>query len=167
IGAIGSQMGSKNPVVWNTYEEPMDLFNGQIYGGGAARLFTLMGQVGEKKFWAGVKDFLTQYKFKNVTTDDFFAVMGKAAGRDLSTFEKQFFNTAAFPKFVVTRRGSDVVITQPEPAFDLDLKLSFLSRNEIEKEVPVKIHGPQTIVDGKGMEQDLVVLDYPVTAMAT
>src|SRR5207253_6392639 len=81
-GALQSQASTKRPVVSNRYEVPMDLFDGQIYGGGAARLFTLMYQVGEKPFWQGVKQYLNEFKFKNATTEDFFKVMSRVTKKD-------------------------------------------------------------------------------------
>lgn len=164
-GALGSQQATKRPVVSNRYEVPMDLFDGQIYGGGAARLFTLMYQIGEKPFWQGVKQYLNEFKFKNATTEDFFKVMSRVSKRDLSTFRDQFFYSSDTPEYTVSRDGSDVVIKQAAPGLDLDLKVSFLARDEIAKELPVHVHGTETIVHAPGLDQDLAVLDYPVTAM--
>ncbi len=164
--AIGSQMGTKRPVVSFDYKEPIDQFDGQIYPGGAARLFTLMNQLGEKTFWKGVNAYLNEFKYKNVTTEDFFGVMSRVSGKDLSKFNQQFFYTAAVPSFTVTRRGASVVITQPEPTFDLDMKLSFLSRNDIEKDIPVHVTGVETVVDAKGLDDYVPVLDYRVETMS-
>jgi aminopeptidase N len=164
-GALGSQQATRRPVVSNRYEVPMDLFDGQIYGGGAARLFTLMYQLGEKTFWKGVKEYLNQFKFKNATTEDFFNVMSRVSKRDLNTFRDQFFYSSDMPVYAISRSGPDVVIKQAAPGYDLDLKLSFLSRDDIEKELPVHIHGAETVVHAPGLEQDIAVLDYPVTAM--
>jgi len=164
-GALESQEGTKRPVVSNRYEVPMDLFDGQIYGGGAARLFTLMYQLGEKTFWEGVKAYLDEYKFKDATTEDFFKMMSWVSKRDLDPFRDQFFYNSDLPRYRVSREGSNVVIRQAEPGYDLDLKLSFLNRDDVEKEIPVHIHGPETIVHAEGLEHDLAVLDYPVTAM--
>jgi aminopeptidase N len=166
FGAIGSQAGTRRPVVYNKYEVPMDLFDGQAYGGGAARLFTLMGQVGEAPFWAGVKAYLNEFKFKNATTEDFFSVMSRVTKRDLSTFRQQFFYTAASPSFTVSRRGSDVVVRQLETPFDLDLTLTFVGKDDIDKVIPIHLTGKETVVSAPGFEADPVVLDYPVTAMA-
>lgn len=166
VGAVASLGQTHRPVVSKKYEIPMDIFDGQIYGGGAARLFTLMGQLGEKPFWAGVKRYLNEYKFKNATTEDFFRVMSKSTGKDLDNFRKQFFYTDGVPDYKVSREGSEIVIRQKEPFFDLDLTLSMLSRNDIQKEFPAHINGPETRIDIKGYEDDLFVLDYRVSAMA-
>lgn len=164
-GALASQAGTKRPVVSNRYEVPMDLFDGQIYGGGAARLFTLMGQLGEKTFWRGVKEYLNEYKFKNVTTEKFFEVMSRVSKKSLDTFREQYFYSSAVPEYHVSREGSNVVIKQAEPGYDLDLKISFLGLDNVEKEMPVHVHGAETVVHAPGLDGDLAVLDYPVTAM--
>ncbi|HTQ08691.1 MAG TPA: M1 family metallopeptidase [Fimbriimonadaceae bacterium] len=163
--AIMSQEMTKRPVVSNRYEVPMDLFDGQIYDGGAARLFTLMYQLGEKTFWGGVKDYLEEYKFKDATTEDFFKVMSRVSGRDLDKFRDEFFYRSDVPRYRVSREGSNVVIRQAGPGYDLDLTLSLLGRDAIEKEMPAHIHGAETIIHAPGLEQDPAVLDYPVTAM--
>lgn len=165
MGALGSQEAAKRPVVSHRYDVPMDLFDGQIYGGGAARLFTLMGQIGEKPFWSGVKQYLETFRFKNATTEDFFAVMSRVSGRDLMTFREQFFYSSQLPAYTVSRRGSDVIIRQEAPGYDLDLSVAFLGKDEIEKEIPVHVHGPETVVRAPGLEHDLAVLDYACTAM--
>jgi aminopeptidase N len=164
-GALGSQQATKRPVVSNRYEVPMDLFDGQVYGGGAARLFTLMYQIGEKTFWQGVKLYLNEFKFKNVTTEDFFRVMSKVSKRDLNTFRDQFFYSSDMPEYRVSRSGSDVVIDQKAPGYDLDLKITFLGREAIAKQVPVRVHGTRTVVSAPGQEGNLAVLDYAMTAM--
>jgi aminopeptidase N len=164
LGALGSQQATKRPVVSHRYEIPMDLFDGQIYGGGAARLFTLMYQIGEKTFWQGVKEYLNEYKFKNATTEDFFKVMSRVSKRDLSTFRDQFFYSSEMPEYKVSRHGSDVVIRQSGSGYDLDLKVSVISGDDV-KEVPAHIHGAETIVHANAGPSDLVVLDYGVTAM--
>ncbi|HVT14541.1 MAG TPA: M1 family metallopeptidase [Fimbriimonadaceae bacterium] len=164
-GALASQAATKRPVVSNRYEVPMDLFDGQIYGGGAARLFTLMGQIGEKTFWRGVKEYLNEYKFKNVTTEKFFDVMSRVSKRDLSTFRDQYFHSADVPEYHVSRDGPNVLIKQAAPGYDLDLNVSFLGMDDIEKELPVHVHGPETVVHAPGLEGDVAVLDYPVTSM--
>ncbi len=165
-GALQSQANTKRPVVSNRYDVPMDLFDGQIYGGGAARLFTLMYQVGEKTFWQGVKEYLNEYRFKNATTEDFFKVMSRVSKRDLDRFREQYFYSSSVPALRVSREGSNVVIRQADSGLDLDLSLSFLGRDEVEKVLPAHIRGGETIVHAPGLEGDLAVLDYGVTAMA-
>jgi hypothetical protein len=123
--------------------------------------------MGDKAFWQGVKTYLNEYKFKNATTKDFFAVMSRVSKRDLSTFEDQYFHRSSLPSLTVSRSGSEVVITQPAPGFNLDLTVSFLGRDDVEKEVPVHVSGVRTVVDAHGMEKNLVVVDYPVRCLAT
>lgn len=165
-GAIASQAATKRPMVSNRYEVPMDLFDGQAYGGGAARLFALLDDLGEKTFWQGVKTYLNEYKFKNATTHDFFTVMSRVAKRDLSVFEEQYFHRSSLPTLTVARDGSDVVITQPEPAFDLDLKVSFLGPDRIQKEMPVHVRGARTVLSSPGMEGTIAVADYRAMNLA-
>jgi aminopeptidase N len=127
VGASRSQ--PDRPVVWEKYEEPIDMFNGFAYAGGAARMFMLMHQVGEQKFWSAITDYLNRYRLKNATTNDFFESMSKSLGTDLGDFEKQWFYTAGAPSLTVRHNGDDVVVEQGDPAFHLPLEYWLVDGN--------------------------------------
>ncbi len=56
-----------------------------------------------------------------VDTPMFFDSMSRASGVDLKPFMQQWFYTPAAPNLTVTEKGSDLVIKQPKPYFDLNL----------------------------------------------
>lgn len=132
-GGYFSTIGEKRPVVWTGYQEPIDEFSGSIYPGGATRMFWLMYNLGEEKFWKTVKGYLETYKYKNVTTEQFFDYFSKTNGVNLDTFRKQWFYTAAMPDITVKRTGTDLVINQKAPYFDLNLPVWILNGTKWEK----------------------------------
>lgn len=109
-GAIGAMASEPRPVVNPTFEVPMDNFDGHAYAGGATRMFMLMDLLGEKQFWASIKKFLDEYKFKSLTTEQFFDSVTKSSGKDLTQFKKQWFYTPAMPKLALnkTEKGFEI-----------------------------------------------------------
>jgi aminopeptidase N len=144
-GAAEAMSSKRRPVVNDIYTVPMDNFDGHAYGGGAARMYVLMSRLGEKVFWSGVKDFLTEYSFKAVTTTDFFRSMGKSAGVDLSQFQKEWFHTAAVPQFTVEWRGTDLVIRQADPPFSGEITAT-VYRPAGPTNLKVELKGRETVI---------------------
>jgi len=140
-GAIQSMQARARPMVEPKYNVPMDLFDGHAYAGGAARLFALQALLGDKAFWSAIQQFLTEYAYKALNTDQFFECMSKATGRDLSWFDKEYFHTAALPKITATQSADTITLSQSEPAFTLDLDFWELAAGQWIKST-VALHGP-------------------------
>jgi aminopeptidase N len=134
-GGLGASLGSTNrSMIWTGYEEPIDVFDGFAYPGGASRLFMLMHQVGEQRFWAAITDYLNSYRYKNATTEDFFASMSKSLGVNLDEFRKQWFYTPGAPRLTVRRDGGRVVIEQGKQMFHIPVEFWLLDASgDIEK----------------------------------
>lgn len=137
-GGLFGMMGSHRPMVSDKYEEPIDMFDGNAYPGGASRMFMLMNLLGEDRFWKGIQTYLTTYKFANANTDQFFDVMAKSSGVNLDTFKKQWFYTAATPQITVSRDGSSIMLKQKSPYFVLDVPIAILDGDKwIEKSLAI------------------------------
>ena len=67
------------------------------YQHGAWAIVALQKLVGEKDFYASVKLFLERFAYKNVTTDDFLAVIAEVSKKDLSTYSKTWLHNKSFP----------------------------------------------------------------------
>jgi aminopeptidase N len=143
--AIGSMKGKPRPMVQPVYDVPMDIFDGHAYPGGSARMFMLQALLGEKVFWKGVHQFLTEFAYNPVTTEDFFEVMSRSSGRDLSEFNKQWFHTAALPTITVSRDGNHVKLTQGEPTFSMDVDVWSWHEGHWNKEV-ASLNGKEATV---------------------
>ena len=73
------------------------IFRSLIYNKGAMVLHMLRRLVGDDAFFAGIKSFYSQWKFKKAGTDDFRQVMEKASGRDLNRFFETWIYGATIP----------------------------------------------------------------------
>jgi aminopeptidase N len=146
VQGLGAHIGSDRPVVWTGYKDPIDMFNNFAYPGGASRMFMLMDKLGEDKFWSAITDYLNTYKYKPVSTEDFFGSMSKSSGQDLKQFMRQWFYTPAAPNLKVEEKEGKLVVTQPEPYFDLDLPVWFLKQDAWVKK-SVHLTGDQVTLD--------------------
>lgn len=145
-GALGAHQGAKRPVVWKGYKDALDMFNGFIYAGGAARMFMLMDQLGEDRFWKAISAYLNERKYTSLDTPMFFQSMSKATGVDLTSFMKQWFYTPAAPQLTVALREGKVVVSQPEPYFDLNLDVWILNEDAWVKKL-IHLTGAESTLD--------------------
>ena len=65
---------------------PHGLFGAAVYYRGAAALYALRLEIGDKAFSAGTRSWLHRYNDSTATTEDFEAVYEKASGHDLGAF---------------------------------------------------------------------------------
>jgi aminopeptidase N len=88
-------------------------FDGITYAKGAAVLKQLVAYVGRDNFLAGVRRYFGQHAFGNATLADLLAALEETSGRDLSTWSKQWLETAGVntlrPEIQV---GDDGAITE-------------------------------------------------------
>lgn len=144
LGAVGAMQGKKRTMIEES-AVAMDNFDGHAYGGGAARMYTLMALLGEEQFWKSVKAFLNEFAFQPVTTEDFFNSFSKSSGKDLSFFRKEWFYTAAMPSVKAVLDGNNLKLTQTQPYFTLDLDVWVWDGSAWRKEV-VALHGASATV---------------------
>jgi aminopeptidase N len=100
-GYIAADVGNdRRPTVHGTFREPMDLFfkGGQTYGGAACRLHLLRFELGDAKFFEGLRTYTNEYAGRSVTTAMFQRAFEKVSGRDLSAFFQQWFHAAGYPE---------------------------------------------------------------------
>jgi aminopeptidase N len=88
-------------------------FDGITYAKGAAVLKQLVAYVGRDNFLAGVRRYFDRHAFGNAALADLLAALEETSGRDLSTWSKQWLETAGVntlrPQIQV---GDDGVITE-------------------------------------------------------
>lgn len=137
-GAWQVANNSNRAMIRSGFDLPMDNFDGFAYGGGAARMFALMFELGENNFWKGAKEYMAKYKFKNASTEDFFASMSKSTGVDLDGFRKQYFYTNNAAKLTTNIEGTTLHIKQVTPGFTLQVPVWILGKDGwIKKNVSV------------------------------
>jgi len=88
------------------------IFRAIVYNKGAMVLHMLRRLMGDEAFFAGMKTFYQQWKYKKAGTDDFRKVMEKAAGRDLQRFFDTWIFGSEIPhvKFTHTMSEGDVIV---------------------------------------------------------
>jgi len=154
-------------MVHGSYKDPLDLFDGFAYGGGAARMFMLMHEVGEDKFWPAIKDYLNNKKFQNVTTEQFFASISKSTGRDLDAFRRQWFYIKGAPELTLVRDGEHTIVKQADYRLAYPVPLDFWlvdKDGQIEKR---SVHlNEDAEVEIKGADGRLVLFDPECWLMA-
>lgn len=144
LGAIGAMQGKKRKMIEES-AVAMDNFDGHAYGGGAARMYTLMALLGEEQFWKSVNAFLKEFAFQPTTTEDFFNSFSKSSGKSLEFFRKEWFYTAAMPSVKAVVEGTNLKLTQTAPHFTLDLDVWVWDGTAWRKEVAA-LHGASATV---------------------
>ena len=74
-----------------------DLFAGATYDRGAATLYALRTEIGEKAFSTLLRRWTTEHRFGTVTTADFTALAEQVSGKDLDAFFTTWLYTPAKP----------------------------------------------------------------------
>ncbi len=87
-------------------------FDGITYAKGAAVLKQLVAYVGRERFLAGLRGYFAKHAWGNATLGDLLGALEESSGRDLSTWSKEWLETAGVntlrPEFAV---GSDGRLT--------------------------------------------------------
>jgi aminopeptidase N len=75
-----------------------------IYQKGSWTLHMLRSEIGDDRFWAGIRDYYARFRNSTATTADFRSAMERAAGRDLGPFFQQWLFRGGVPKVAGTWR---------------------------------------------------------------
>ncbi len=89
------------PVVDYRYTYPLELFGATGHEGPAERIHMLRYLVGDRRFFAALRNYLIAYHYRNATTDDFFASIERSLGMNLRWFKDEWFFRAAYPAYNV------------------------------------------------------------------
>jgi aminopeptidase N len=118
------QMPSTHPVVADIVDiEAVEVnFDGITYAKGASVLKQLVAWVGQDKFLAALRAYFTKYEYRNTELKDLLAELETASGRDLSSWSKEWLETAGVntlrPVFEVDGEGrfTSFAVHQEAPA---------------------------------------------------
>lgn len=121
-GAIGGGMAAPTrSMVNHSYKDPIDMFDGLAYPGGATRMFMLMDKLGEETFWKTCRAYLREKGKTSFDTKEFFRVWSKHSGQDLTEFMNQWFFTPGLPRIQAKTEGSKLMIGESNGKFAFDL----------------------------------------------
>jgi aminopeptidase N len=108
-----------------------DVTTSMTYQKGSWALHMLREEIGDDRFWTGIRDYYARHRDRTATTTDFRQAMERASGRDLRPFFQQWLYGGGVPKLDGSWRwdatAREVVIelrqTQPGAAFDLPVEV--------------------------------------------
>ncbi|MCK6528089.1 HEAT repeat domain-containing protein [Myxococcota bacterium] len=78
------------PLVQRRYREPIEVFDRHLYEKGACVLHMLRQEMGDERFWRGVRLYLERHRGGVVETEDFRRAMEEASGLGLERFFAQW-----------------------------------------------------------------------------
>jgi aminopeptidase N len=103
------------PVVTRTFNSSWNMYDGHLYPGGSCRLHTLRCALGDEVFWGAVQDYVRDFAFKTVETDDLRRAFERRSGRSLVKFFDQWLYSPGYPALKASF------------AFDADLRVGTLT----------------------------------------
>lgn len=129
----GLEGGKKAPVVDPRYENSGDMFDSRSYPKGASILHMLRHRVGDAKFWASVKRYLTEHAHQPVETSDLRQAFEDETGRSLERFFYDWTQRPGAPSVNVSYDWAEddklakltVKQTQESEAFHFPLEVEF------------------------------------------
>ena len=124
----------KNPdmaVRHRNLDDMKKVLNQMVYQKGGWTLHMLRGQIGDKAFWSGIRDYYRRYRDSNASTDDFRKVMEENSGTDLGWFFDQWLNRPGSPVLeggwrydaAAKKIKIELAQTQPGSSYRLPLEL--------------------------------------------
>ncbi|MDX6694247.1 MAG: aminopeptidase [Blastocatellia bacterium] len=91
----------RRPIVYDRYQQPIDLFDMTLYKKGALILHMLRETVGDELFWKSLNRYLLDNQFRNVVTADLQRAFEQTTGQKLDWFFNQWVYHAGFPELRV------------------------------------------------------------------
>lgn len=91
----------RRPLVYGRYRNPLELFDSTLYQKGGFVIHMLRETVGDKIFWKALNDYLNEYKYGTVETEDLKRVFERASGKRLDWFFDQWVYKAGYPELNV------------------------------------------------------------------
>ncbi|MFT5287308.1 MAG: aminopeptidase N [Planctomycetota bacterium] len=98
---IRADLEKRRPIIYSVYKDPMDLFGGHVYPGGASRLHLLRSILGDDVFVAGVREYMQANRGQSVRTAHLKRAMQQVSGENLDWFFDQWLREPGFPEFEV------------------------------------------------------------------
>ncbi len=97
------------------------VFRALVYNKGAAVLHMLRRTIGDEAFFAGLKTFYAENRFKKAGSDDLRRAMEAASKRDLTRFFERWIYDNGIPRlrYTTSTEGSDLIVRFEQAGEDL------------------------------------------------
>lgn len=145
---ITNNSNDETPIVNKSYKTPMEQFSFRAYPKGAWVLHMLRSQLGHERFRSAVKNYLNEFKYQSVVTENLAKHFEKESGLSLDRFFDQWVYLAGAPEL------------KADYSWDQEAKLAKLKMEQVQKtsekrpffHVPLRV---RFIV--KGIESDHII----------
>jgi aminopeptidase N len=144
----------RRPIVYNTYRDPIEIFDRHLYQKGAVVLHALRGELGEARFWRAIRQYVKANAQRSVETIDFVRAIEDATGRNMRAFFDRWIFRAGHPELEVSvawdadRSVATLTIDQRQaidadrPAYEFDVEVGFVP---VAPTAPARNFGPGTL----------------------
>ena len=95
--------GDAQPLIRYAYEDKEDMFDAHSYNKGGLILHMLRNYLGDEAYFAGLKTYLEENKFRAAEVHDLRLAFEKVTGEDLQWFFNQWFLTKGHPKLDISK----------------------------------------------------------------
>jgi aminopeptidase N len=100
---------TKRPVIDTIETNLFDLLNRNSYQKGGFVLHMLRGELGDRTFFAGIRDYYTKHKHSTALTSDLQDALERSSGKKLGWFFDQWLRRPGYPELELT--WSDSALT--------------------------------------------------------
>ena len=162
----------RRPIVYNTYRNPIEIFDRHLYQKGAAVLHMLRGELGDARFWRSIRHYVERNAQRNVETIDFIRAIEESTGRNMRAFFDQWVFSGGHPELEVSfawdakRKVATVTLDQKQPidrehpAYKFDVDLGFAGDGKQERRVRATVEREhETVTVPLDFEPKLVRFD--------
>ena len=163
----------RRPIVWNTFRDPIELFDRHLYEKGGAVLHMLRGELGDVRFWRSIRRYVRDNAGRTVETIDLIRAIEGSTGRNLRGFFDQWVFRGGHPELNVTlkwdaqRKTLAITIDQKQrcdaenPMYEFDVDLGIvLDQSTAEKRIKASVRNVhETLVIPLEREPQLVRFD--------
>lgn len=144
----------RRPIVFNIYDEPVDLFDRHLYQKAACVLHMLRFVLGDDLFWKSLQHYAQKFREKTVDTTDLLNAICEATGKNLEWFFAQWIHKAGHPEFKVaynwdeTYKQVQLTVSQTQktdewtPIFRTPIEIAIATSHGVER-VRIEIVEPE------------------------
>lgn len=141
---------ARNPAYRVVHENLADMAqvtSAMTYQKGSWTLHMLRQEMGDDRFWMGIRDYYATFKDNHATTADFRLAMERASGRNLSAFFQQWLYRGGIPRVQGTWRWDaaarsialELRQTQPGDAFDIPIDVGIVGADGVMRRHAVRL----------------------------
>jgi hypothetical protein len=125
-----AQNGLDRPVIGelSSFHEPSSIF-ALTYSKGAGILEMLESYLGARVFDKIIRRYTQEFRFKNVSLDDFIRISNEESGRDLNWFFQQWLKTAKTCDYAVKKVSSEKIILENRGTIQMSVETKITYRD--------------------------------------